>query len=139
MENGLDDAIRSVAAPALPLPSPPMRIFVYGTLKRGHSNHGWMRGQQFIGEASTRPLFRLHDLGGYPGMVRHETQGLSVQGEIWEVDAEGMERLDELEDVNGGEYIREAIPLLPPFDQERIEGYRYLRDVSHAPDIGGCW
>lgn len=116
-----------------------MRIFVYGTLKRGRSNHGWMRGQLFIGQAATAPGFRLHDLGGYPGMVRDETRGLSVQGEVWEVDAEGLERLDELEDVSGGEYIREAIPLLPPFNQVRVEGYRYLRDVSQAPDIGGLW
>lgn len=139
MESGLNDAIRSGAAQAAPFPSPPMRIFVYGTLKRGRSNHGWMRGQQFIGEASTRPHFRLHDLGGYPGMVLVENHGLSIQGEVWEVDTEGLKRLDELEDVSGGEYAREPIPLLPPFDQQRVEGYRYLRDVSQAPDIGGCW
>lgn len=139
MENGLDDAIRNSAAPASPFPSPPMQIFVYGTLKRGHSNHGCMRGQQFIGEACTRPLFRLHDLGGYPGMVLAENHGLSVQGEVWEVDFKGLKRLDELEDVSGGEYVREPIPLMPPFDQDPVEGYRYLRDVSRAPDIGSSW
>jgi gamma-glutamylcyclotransferase (GGCT)/AIG2-like uncharacterized protein YtfP len=139
MENGLDDAITGGAAPDSPHPSPPMRIFVYGTLKRGHSNHGWMRGQQFIGPAATRPLFRLHDLGGYPGMVLAKNHGLSVQGEVWEVDVEGLKRLDELEDVSGREYVREPIPLMPPFDQVPVEGYRYLRDVIKAPDIGSCW
>ena len=116
-----------------------MLLFVYGTLKRGHSNHGYLRGQQFISMAMTQPRYRLHDLGGYPGMVLDERDGISIHGEIWNVDAECLARLDELEDIDGGEYIRELVPLIPPHDQERIEGYRYLRDVSRAPDIGGSW
>lgn len=116
-----------------------MRIFVYGTLKRDHSNHGYLRGQQFIGMAMTQPRYRLHDLGGFPGMVLDEREGTSIHGEVWEVDAECLARLDVLEDISGGEYAREVIPLLAPWDQERIEGYRYLRDVSEARDIGGSW
>ena len=116
-----------------------MRLFVYGTLKRGHSNHGYLRGQQFIGMAMTHPRYRLHDLGGYPGMVLDERDGISIHGEVWEVDAACLERLDQLEDIAGQEYVREVTPLLPPFDQERIEGYRYLRDVSKAPVLGASW
>jgi gamma-glutamylcyclotransferase (GGCT)/AIG2-like uncharacterized protein YtfP len=89
--------------------------------------------------AMTQPRYRLHDLGGYPGMVLDERNGISIHGEIWDVDAECLAQLDELEDIDGGEYIRELVTLIPPHDQERIEGYRYLRDVSHAPDIGGSW
>ena len=116
-----------------------MLLFVYGTLKRGHSNHGYLRGQQFLSMAMTQPRYRLHDLGGYPGMVLNERDGISIHGEIWDVDAECLARLDELEDIDGGEYVRELTPLLPPHDQSPIEGYRYLRDVSEAPDIGGSW
>jgi hypothetical protein len=47
--------------------------------------------------------------------------------------------LDELEDTAGGEYLREVVPMIPPFDEAKVEGYRYLRDVSEAPDIGGSW
>jgi gamma-glutamylaminecyclotransferase len=116
-----------------------MHLFVYGTLKRGHSNHGYLRGQQFISMAMTLPRFRLHDLGGYPGMVLDERDGISIHGEIWDVDADCLARLDELEDIEGGEYQREIIPLMPPHDQSCIEGYRYLRDVSQARDIGASW
>ena len=116
-----------------------MRIFVYGTLKRGHSNHDCLRGQQFIAGAVTQPRYRLHDLGGYPGMVLDERDGISIHGEVWEIDAACLERLDELEDTAGGEYAREAVPLQPPFNQQKIEGYRYLRDVSAARDIGSRW
>lgn len=116
-----------------------MMIFVYGTLKRGGSNHGWMRGQRFLTEARTAPHYQLHDLGGYPGMVLDEAGGLSIQGEVWEVDEEGLARLDVLEDVAGGEYAREPVMLLPPQDGWQVQGYRYLRDVSSAPQLGDRW
>ena len=44
-------------------------IFVYGTLKKGGSNHHLMAGQKFLGAARTIPGFRLYDLGGHPGMI----------------------------------------------------------------------
>lgn len=116
-----------------------MLIFVYGTLKRGGSNHHYMNGQRFVTEATTLPRYRLYDLGGYPGMVLDLDKGLGIQGEIWEVDAAGLTALDELEDVDGGEYVRENVPLLPPFDQTRAEGYRYLRPVTGCPPLGTVW
>ncbi len=116
-----------------------MLIFVYGTLKRGHSNHGYMEGQHFVSLAMTQPQYRLHDFGGYPGMVLDECNGISIHGEVWRIDADCLERLDELEDTAGGEYLREVVPMIPPFDQAKVEGYRYLRDVSEAPNIGGSW
>lgn len=116
-----------------------MRIFVYGTLKRGRSNHGHLYGQHYIGLAMTQPRYRLHDLGGYPGMVLDERDGISIHGEIWEVNAECLARLDELEDIDGGEYVRERVPLLPPNDQDYVEGYRYFREITNAPDVGGHW
>jgi gamma-glutamylaminecyclotransferase len=116
-----------------------MLIFVYGTLKRGHSNHGYLRGQTFIGLAITEPRYRLHDLGGFPGMVLVASHGTSIQGEVWEIDEACLNQLDELEGTEIGEYLREPISLLPPFQDQRVQGYRYLMDVSAAPDLGACW
>ena len=66
-------------------------VFVYGTLKRGLSNHGWLRGQTFEGEARTVPRYRMFDLGGYPGMVlADEGEGGAIEGEVWAVDEEGL-------------------------------------------------
>ncbi|HEY1051863.1 MAG TPA: gamma-glutamylcyclotransferase family protein [Prosthecobacter sp.] len=118
-----------------------MLLFIYGTLKRGGVNHHYMQGQRFLGEAASAPLYRLHDLGGYPGMVTagpHQ-QGLSIRGEVWEVDAPALAQLDILEDLEGGEYTRETVPLLPPWDEAPVQGYRYLWPVSHARDAGDCW
>ena len=110
------------------------RIFVYGTLKRGCKNHHWLAGQRFIAEARTQPIYRLYDMGGYPGMIRADN-GVAVEGEIWEVDAGGLARLDVLEDIEGGEYERVLLEL----EGDRVEGYLYLRDVSGRPDAGTNW
>ncbi len=115
------------------------RIFVYGTLKRGGSNHGWLRGQRFIAKARTQPQFRLFDLGGYPGLVVDAQNGLAVEGEVWEVDEAALARLDELEDIDGGEYARQPLPLQAPFDAAVIEGYVYLWSVAGRPDLGARW
>lgn len=115
-----------------------MLLFIYGTLKRGCYNHYYMHGQQFIGEAQTAPLYRLHNLGGYPGMVS-ASDGQSIEGEVWDIDEACRTRLDVLEGVDEGEYMLEPVPLLPPFDQHVVQGYRYLRSVDGRPDAGTCW
>ncbi len=115
------------------------RVFVYGTLKRGHGNHHLLAGQVFLGAASTAAAYRLCDLGGFPGMVLAGEDGVSIAGEIWEVDAPCLRRLDELEDVAGGEYERTAIHLLPPFADREVEGYLFLRSVAGSRDAGSSW
>ena len=115
------------------------KIFVYGTLKRGLSNHSYLAGQRFVTKARTQPEYRLFDLGGYPGMVREKEDGLSIEGEIWEVDDRCLNRLDRLEDVEGGEYERTLIALATPLEHEQIEGYIYLRPTIGRPDLGSVW
>ena len=76
-----------------------MRLFIYGTLKRGCYNHHYMHGQQFIDKARTVPIYRLYNLGGYPGMVLAD-DGLSIEGEVWEIDETCRTQLDVLEGVD---------------------------------------
>lgn len=115
-------------------------VFVYGTLKRGGSNHHWIQSQRFVGMARTLPEFRLYDLGGYPGMVGAAPgQGSSIEGEVWEVDPAGLAKLDVLEDVAGGEYARVKVPLEGAFSTQDVEGYLYLLDVTGRRDIGTLW
>lgn len=114
------------------------RVFVYGTLKRGGENHGWIEKQRFIAEARTKPLYRLFDLGGYPGMVRAD-DGIAIAGEVWEVDGPGLAQLDVLEDVEGGEYERVPVELEGEFAGQRVEGYLYLRSVEGRRNVGACW
>lgn len=116
-----------------------MLLFLYGTLKRGGSNHHFMKDQRWVANARTQPAYRLYDLGGYPGMVASTEEGLSIEGEIWDVDAAALARLDELEDVAGGEYAREPVALLPPHQGLEVQGYRFLLSVTGKRELGTSW
>lgn len=68
-----------------------MKIFVYGTLKRGFGNHRLLETSRLIGEDSIRGLLINF---GLPGVIEGEG---TVQGEVYEVDADVLARLDRLE------------------------------------------
>ena len=114
-------------------------IFVYGTLKRGCSNHGQLAGQAFVGPARTVPGFRLFDLGGYPGIVAVPEDRDGVVGEIWSVDADCLERLDAFEGVHEGLYRREPLPLLPPFADQGIDAYVSSVSTEGRREVGSTW
>ncbi|WP_236033405.1 allophanate hydrolase [Belnapia mucosa] len=44
-------------------------------------------GGRFLAEVRTAPLYRLHDLGRRPGLVRVEQGGVAVAGEVWALPA----------------------------------------------------
>lgn len=123
----------------------PHVIFVYGTLKRGGSNHGFMRGQAFLGEARLAAGFTLYSLGDYPGLVAAPGDHEGVRGELWALDAAGLAGLDALEGLDEGLYARVPAPLaeapagLDPAMRARAEMYLYLRPVATRPHIGSTW
>ena len=114
-------------------------MFVYGTLKRGGSNHACLAGQAFVGDARTAPGFRLYELDGYPGMVPEAGDRDGVFGEVWEVDAVCLSHLDALEGVGEGLYLRTRVPLLPPFADQPVETYLYARSVVGRRNLGSIW
>ena len=75
-----------------------MKLFVYGTLKRGKCRSPVLARQRYLGTAVTRPKYRLYDLGAYPGLVPHE-DGRAIEGELWEVNDECLAQLDAIEGV----------------------------------------
>jgi gamma-glutamylaminecyclotransferase len=114
-------------------------IFVYGTLKRGGSNHRFLAKQTFVGEATTIPGFTLFELAGYPGLVAKPDARGGVVGEVWSVDRAALARLDALEGLAEGLYRREPIPLIAPFADRVVEGYVYARDVEGSRELGPKW
>lgn len=114
-------------------------IFVYGTLKRGCSNHHYLAGQKFLGDARTAPGFQLYDLGGYPGMIASAGDREGVTGEIWSVDTSALKKLDALEGLAEGLYRRKPVPVLPPFADRGVEAYLYARSVEALREIGPTW
>lgn len=71
------------------------RLFVYGSLMTGESNHAHMRGASLLGPARTAPAFTLHDLGPYPALAARGAT--SVAGELFDVPASVLARLDRFE------------------------------------------
>jgi len=83
-----------------------MKVFVYGTLKRGHSNSILLANATFLGECATSPEYTMYSYGAFPAVVNHGNT--PVKGEVYEVNQEVMEDLDRLEG-HPRWYVREII------------------------------
>jgi gamma-glutamylcyclotransferase (GGCT)/AIG2-like uncharacterized protein YtfP len=70
---------------------------VYGTLMRGERNHRQMKGARFVRKARTAARFTLVDRGAFPALLQEGAT--SVCGELYEVTAEHLARLDWFEGV----------------------------------------
>jgi gamma-glutamylcyclotransferase (GGCT)/AIG2-like uncharacterized protein YtfP len=114
-------------------------LFVYGTLKRGCSNHTFLAGQSLVGDARTEPGYVLYELSGYPGMVPKDGSAAGVTGEVWLVDDNCLASLDRLEGTAEGLYRREAVPLLAPFADRRVETYIFIQSVEGRRPLGDTW
>ncbi len=114
------------------------RIFVYGSLKRGYALHHLVARQKVIGVASTMPLYRIFDLGDYPGLIEWP-EGLSIDGEVYDVEMDCLRKLDDVEGVNEGCYARRAIFLQPPFDGQTVHAWFWLGSISGLRDCGNSW
>lgn len=117
-------------------------LFVYGTLKRGGSNHAHLAGQRFLGEARTVPGYTLFSLGDYPGLVPAPGDVAGVTGELWRIDSACLAHLDELEGISENLYNRGPIQLAVRPDVAPaipVETYFYARPVSKRPHLGSTW
>lgn len=114
-------------------------LFVYGTLKRGHCRNRVLDDHRFLGEAVTKPKYRMYSVdGAFPALVEDE-DGKPIKGEVWEATDALMQTLDMIEGVSAGLYKRAAIQLEEPFDEKEVVGYLFLEDTSDLTDCGVNW
>lgn len=116
------------------------RVFVYGTLKRGHRNHHFLEkdGVEFLGEATTREKnFIMRCFGSVsspgkytPGVLKGGNA--SIEGEVYSVSDAVLADLDRLENV-GEKYDRELIAL-----DDGTSAYIYLEREGLRTAIPGC-
>lgn len=112
-----------------------MRLFVYGSLKRGHP-HAWrLGGAPLLTVIRTVPGYQLVDLGEYPGM-RPGGVG-AVMGELYEIDPGRMAALDHFEG-HPTLFLRAEVPLA---DGSRAVAYMATASTAWgAPVItSGRW
>jgi gamma-glutamylaminecyclotransferase len=114
-------------------------IFVYGTLKRGGSNHAFLASQRFLGDTRTAPGFTLYSLGDYPGMVRAPGDTAGVTGELWVVDDACLAELDRLEGLDEGLYERIDVILAPNHLASSAQTYLYTRPHHGLSPVGDTW
>jgi gamma-glutamylcyclotransferase (GGCT)/AIG2-like uncharacterized protein YtfP len=83
-------------------------VFVYGTLRRGGAGAMSTRfpDAKFIADAKVSGS--LYDLGAYPGLLLDESNS-SVIGEVYEVDDELLNELDEFE--ASSDYLRKQVEI----------------------------
>lgn len=111
-------------------------IFVYGTLRRGGSNHHRLRGAEFIAMATMAG--RLYRIDWYPGLVADVNSG-EVTGEIHRVSSSLLAALDEYE---GPEYRRVKMEIRTTHEEPTCRAWVWLWNgpVDESRRIaGGDW
>jgi len=126
------------------------RIFVYGTLKRGYTNHS-----RYLSVAEAHGGARLLHSGAtgcstvsrYALVVRPEHMppatcgpvmmeleddriGWPVSGEVWKVSAATLEALDILEGVRAGHYYKKSISVCTSEDEDAFSCTAYFYPAS---------
>lgn len=79
---------------------PPELVFVYGTLRRGGSNHFRMAGAEFVTAGTISG--RMYRINWYPGLVL-DAAGDEIHGEVYSADPELLAALDIFEGISAGE------------------------------------
>ncbi|GEM_PF-1276246 len=83
-----------------------MKYFVYGTLTSLNSKHFLMSECQFIGIGILKD-YQMYNISWFPG-IQHEP-GSFVKGEIYEINAETKNKLDDFEEIECGTYRVESV------------------------------
>jgi gamma-glutamylcyclotransferase (GGCT)/AIG2-like uncharacterized protein YtfP len=118
-------------------------VFVYGTLRRGGSNHFRMDGAEFVGVG--RIVGRMYRIDWYPGLVLDES-GDDILGEVYSVDLEMLGNLDSFENVSaddpeGSEYRRVKTNVsLPTAETLSAWVWEWLGAMDESQRLpGGDW
>lgn len=93
-----------------------VKMFVYGTLKKGMHNHGYLKGAKFLGKYETGPGYRKV-VNGLPYLIE-DSEGAGCDGELYEVSQLTLKMLDRLEG-HPDWYVRKLIKV---FDTEKDIG-----------------
>ncbi len=75
------------------------KLFIYGTLRRGGSNHFRMDGGEFLGSGAIEG--RIYKISWYPALVCGGEN--AVKGELYRVSEEHLQALDVFEGIVPGE------------------------------------
>ncbi len=111
--------------------------FIYGTLRRGCSNHhrfGFSTEARFV-RAAVLHGARMYDLGGYPCIVLNGSSEDSVHGELYEMPAGKCRDAITAMELGAG-FIEKCVIV----EDVHAVAFVYENAPAHAPRIeDGCW
>ena len=118
-------------------------VFVYGTLKEGLCNADSNAGRRVPGRFVTElawPLM-ITARGHWPWLLPRPGEGCRVAGELYEVDAAALARMDALERIDEPEqYLRQRIAVVRDGDGARLEAWVYFGSeegfAGHTGHVG---
>jgi gamma-glutamylaminecyclotransferase len=130
-------------------------LYVYGTLKKGHTRQKYLLEQRYLGTATLKPTHRMVQVSGYPALIppQEGVEGSKIRGELYEVSEDCIQTLDKVEGVDHGLFKRVSlvleshVPVMLPTDPQiysllekgEVQAYVYGKDASHAKDVGCFW
>lgn len=97
------------------------KVFVYGTLMRGHGNHSYYLTQsEFLGTGEITD-YAMYEVSSFPGIVPES--GEVVKGEVYRIDQDTLRRLDQLEG-EGSLYLRRNVEVL--LNGKLVQAWTYV-------------
>lgn len=111
------------------------RVFVYGTLRRGRSNHSLLEMSRFAGEAATLKTYWMITTGVFPIVLdavpaEFGFPPLAVAGEVYHVDDAILAQLDHLE-REGRSYDRKVTDVYEAGHKVQAHIYIGVADYWH--------
>ena len=112
------------------------RVFVYGTLRRGFSNHALLEASKFVGEAATLSTYWMITTGPFPVLLDavpadFGVPPLAIAGEIYHVDDATLVQLDRLE-REGTAYDRKVTEVYEAGHKVEAHIYVGVADYWHV-------
>jgi len=117
-----------------------LRVFVYGTLKKGFPNHArYLSDADLLGTFRTRERYRLVLNGERfsPCLLAGAGLGRRVLGEVYAVDPPGLRQLDRLERIDLPDGYRRHRIVVDPVDDPQAkscEVFVYLKNPAGVTD-----
>lgn len=96
-------------------------LFVYGTLRKGQIRHIELQNSQFIGYG-TLEGYDMYSIGSFPTIVPGKGK---VFGEVYSVDRKLLHKIDYIECVDYGVYVRRIVKVTLE-NNTKINAYVYI-------------
>jgi len=112
-------------------------IAVYGSLRKGLSNHPIIVSALYVGDFTSDPVFKMYDLGAYPAITHGGNS--SIEFEVYAVNAKELGEVNSLEGFHEGRednYYDRAI-IKSPYGKAYYFFFSESGKLSHNLDNAG--